>query len=105
MKTFHLGDILTLILARQLSPSAPGLSAVNALMDHVHGRRVPWTEIGGGAMATAADHLRTQFPALADLRLPDGANRADWLEVQVSNYGRWHQVQPMPALVSAAKEN
>lgn len=107
MTTFHLGDILTLILARQLSPSAPGLRAVGELMDHIHGGRVPWAGIPD-AMTSAAVHLRLQFPELAALHLPDSANRPEWLAAQVSRFGEQHEVPPIRTdadLVGATKES
>ncbi len=106
--THHLGDILTLILGKQLSPSAPGLSGPLALMDHVYGHKAPVSAIRP-AMAITAEHLRTEFPALAELSLPDGADRTAWLAVQVERFGEQHEVRPIPsaeyALTATTKES
>lgn len=108
MTTFHLGDILSLIATRALSPT--GLSAVKALTNHVTGRNNFVFEMPH-AMQAAAAHLREQFPDLAALTVPRFAHHedtADWLAAQVQRFGEQHEVTPIPtalALTTTSKES
>lgn len=97
MKTFHLGDILTLLTVHALAPG--GLPAVKKLADHMNGRVLFMYELARGLQDARAE-LARQFPELAAVRLPHLASptdRADWLAAQVSRFGEQHEVQPIAA--------
>jgi hypothetical protein len=107
VKTFHLGDILTLISVRAVSPT--GLRAVKALCDHMTGRALFNHEMPTALRDCGID-LRRQFPALADLRVPHLAHPediADWLAAQAQRFGEQHEVTPIRtdlALTATSKE-
>lgn len=106
MKTFHLGDILTVLTGWALAPG--GLPAVRELLEHMTGMRPLDLGVIQAYMQARAD-LRRQFPELAELRFPRLAahdDYEDWLAVQVTRFGEHHPVEPIAAdLVTATKEH
>lgn len=95
-ETYHLGDLLSVTTDRLLSP------------DHIHGVARLLTHMTGDTLMThqlplASDamvpELLAQFPWLADVKPPRGADSTDliaWLSRAVSVHGEHHVVQPAP---------
>jgi hypothetical protein len=104
-KTFHIGDLITVVTGRLVSPNHIG--GVYEVCDHVTGE-AHMTHQLPRASKTVTPWLIDQHPWLADITVPDfdipedapreAAERivAEWLSGPAAHYGEHHEVKAMP---------
>lgn len=97
MKVFHLGDILSVITGRLLSPR--GMEGVYDILNYMIGYNLFSHQLPR-AERDCCPELLKQHPALADAIPPDNfrddAHVKDWLSEMVSLYGDTLSVEPVP---------
>ena len=94
---FHLGDIISVTTGRLVAPN--GMGGVQAFMEYMAGEPI-WTHQLPRVSRECEATLRAQFPAFADLEVPQLASPSDyeaWLETQVTRFGAMHEVTPLNA--------
>jgi hypothetical protein len=95
-REFHLGDILSVITGRILSPRHIG--GVIDLTNFMTGENLEMTAVPRGT-DECAGRLLEQHPDLAEVQAPDfGGSQeavAKWLAVEVARYGAWRKVAPL----------
>lgn len=104
-RAFHLGDLITVVTGRLVSPGHMG--AVYEVCDFVTGE-AHMTHQLPRASKTVTPWLLEQHPWLADIEVPDfdfpsgisqddaGRIVADWLAGPVAQHGEQHEVTAMP---------
>jgi hypothetical protein len=104
-KSFHLGDLVTVVTGRLVSPNH--INGANDVCGFVTGEQHMTHQLLR-ASKTVTPWLLEHLPWLADITVPEfdipsGASRedamriiGDWLAGPVSRYGEWHDVTPMP---------
>lgn len=99
-RSFHLGDILTVTTGKLVSPRH--IAAVYDVLNWMTGDNL-FTHQLPRAMDECQPHLRAQHPDLANLDVPnfpegEAAELAvsEWLAGQVSRFGEFRDVAPMP---------
>lgn len=94
MRKFHLGDILSIITGRLLSPRH--MEGVYDILSFMTGEEL-YTHQLGRAKEECAPYLLTEMPWLRQID-PTGVtpdNWKEWLDQQVQKYGEWHDVLPI----------
>lgn len=96
VKKFHLGDVLSIITRRPVSPRS--LDGVYDILSFMTGHSVYTHEIPG-AIRECRPYLLIQFPQLAEIDASDVniENRATWLAEQVARYGEEFEVKSLPS--------
>lgn len=95
MKRVHLGDVLSVTTGHFLAPG--GFGDVHALLDYLTGDTL-FTHQLPRAVEECAPALLRQFPALADVVVPefDDPSEVDvWLAARVAEYGEHLDVEPL----------
>lgn len=96
-KTFHLGDILTVTTGRLVSPRH--MDGVYDILNWMTGDNL-FTHQLPRANEECAPHLLAQHPDLAAVQVPDGFTGREhveaWLAGQVTAYGEYRDVAPLP---------
>lgn len=96
MKSFHLGDILSVTTGFLLSPSK--MDGLYQILDYMTGDQL-FTHQLPRASRECAPALLAQHPALADIQAPEsfaGPEDAEaFLMVQVARFGEYLDVQPL----------
>jgi len=97
-KTFHLGDILSIITGRLVSPRH--IDGVHDILNWMTGDNL-FTHQLPRACAECAPGLLAQHPSLADVETPGDftseAQVTEWLETQMAWLGRELPVSPLAA--------
>jgi hypothetical protein len=94
-KVFHLGDVLSIITGRLVSPRyLDGVYDILSFMigDSVYTHQIPQ------AIKECRPYLLIQFPQLAEIDTSDVniENRATWLTEKVARYGEEFEVKSLP---------
>lgn len=92
VKTFHVGDVLSVYFSTVLSPT--GMAGVYGLTDHLLEINLTHDETIA-RMGECRDLLVTQFPWLLSLEDPDllsGAAREEWGSAISRDHGIWLSV-------------
>lgn len=95
MKTFHLGDILSVTTEKLVAPG--GIAAVHELLDYMVGEPL-WTHQLPRANDECKPELLRQHPFLVEVTAPDFADEAHvwrWLGEQVDRWGESFEVAPL----------
>lgn len=96
MKTFHLGDLLSITTQRLVANGHIG--AIHELLDYMTGERLFTHQLPRAARECEPALLR-QFPRLAEVHAPDefeGKEHVErWLAEQVTLFGEWFEVEPL----------
>jgi hypothetical protein len=94
---FHLGDIISVTTGILVAPN--GMGGVQEFLEYMAGEPI-WTHQLPRVSRECKDTLRAQFPAFADLEVPQLASPSDyvgWLETQAARFGAMHEVAPLNA--------
>jgi hypothetical protein len=97
-RTFHVGDILSLMTGRLVSPD--GINGLHALAEHMAGEPV-WTHQLPRVSEESEQSLRDQFPDLAAIEIPTFTSKDREAEVKVwitniaNRYGATRDVEPL----------
>jgi hypothetical protein len=93
-RTFHLGDVITVITSRLFSPS--GMAGLYNILSYIKGKEVYTRQIEGSC-ADCREHILNQHPNLAGIDTsgvnPD--NTKQWLAEQVEKYGEQIEIKPL----------
>lgn len=103
-RSFHIGDLLTVVDGRLVSPNHIG--GVYEVVDFVTGQQHMTHQLGRAAQVVKP-WLLEQHPWLTDVEfsyeIPDGASNeqagdiiATWLAGEAAVWGEFHEVEPMP---------
>jgi hypothetical protein len=95
-RTWHLGDILSVMTGILVAPD--GMGAVAAFLDYLTGDQL-FTHQLPRAGEVCGPWLRAQFPDLAGIdpgKMPAG-DVADWLAALVARFGERRAVRSLPA--------
>lgn len=97
-RTFHIGDILSVIHDRLVSPTR--MDGLYQLLDWMTGDNL-YTHQMPRASGECVPALRAQHPDLAAVVIPVGLEGEEpvmaWLAEQVAIFGETRQVAPLPA--------
>lgn len=95
-RTFHIGDLLSVITGRLLSPRH--MAGVQELLDYTTGDSI-FTHQIPRACEECAPELRQQHPDLAAVDVPEsvvGEERVQrWITEQVARFGEYRVVRPL----------
>ena len=100
-KTFHIGDILTAMTGRLVSPSH--VDGLYGILDHMTGESLMTHQLPRGSREVE-DILRERFPDLAAIEIPDWSDvpveqRKDavltWLGEMAAEHGETREVAPL----------
>lgn len=98
MKTFHLGDILSVTTERLCSPR--GIDALYDLLSYMTGENLMTHQLPR-ANDDCKPALIEQMPGLAAVQMPESlegpAAVMAWLDEQVQLYGEEYEVEPLAA--------
>lgn len=96
MKTFHLGDLLSITTGRLLAPGH--ISAIHQLLDYMTGDTL-FTHQIPRAVAECAPALLAQYPFLSTIETPeefDGPEHVErWVAELVAMHGAEFKVEPL----------
>ena len=90
---FHIGEILSVITLRMLSPS--GMDGIRTLVSYMVGGRYPDRLLEDAALLLTPELLK-QFPFLSDIEVPEFSSTdegLEWLCEIADKYGEWHKVK------------
>ncbi len=95
MKEFHLGDILSIITDKMLSPRH--LEGIHDILNYMTGDDLSTHQIPR-AMHECKPYLLEQYPKLKDVNIHDlgKENWKEWLDKQIKLYGEMLPVKPIP---------
>ena len=105
-RTFHLGDLITVVTGHLVSPNHIG--AVYDVCDFVTGEAHMTHQLPRASKAITP-WLLEQHPWLADIKVPNFAGADEravfaWLDEQVARYGEQHEVRAMPLGMYVGRE-
>lgn len=103
-KQFHLGDLLTVMTQRLLSPN--GMKGVYSIVAFVTGEQHLTNQLPR-AMSDAAPWLLGQHPWLAEITVPEFDSEEkvhSWLAEAVERWGADHEVEAMPLGMYVGRE-
>ena len=96
-KSFHIGDLLSVVTHRLVSPNHMG--GVYNVVDFVTGEEHMTHQLPRACNAVKPVLLE-QLPWLATITVPESLNDETevlrWLDTVVAEYGEMHVVEPMP---------
>lgn len=86
-QNFHIGDVLSIITGKLLSPT--GMDGVRAILEYMHGAPGIFTHQIPMAMERYKPFLLQQFPMFASIddSVINTENYTSWLEEQITKYG------------------
>lgn len=94
MKEFHLGDILSIITDKLVSPG--GMEGIYDILNYMTGDDI-FTHQIPRAMRECKPYLLNQYPQLRDVNIQDNKeNWKEWLDKQIELYGEMLPVKPIP---------
>lgn len=92
-RDFHLGDVLTVLTGRMLSPR--GMDGVYDILDFLTGGSLLTHQLVR-ALSECRGPLLAQHPDLAGVDVPELAQVAEWLDEQVARFGETRTVATVP---------
>lgn len=107
MKSFHLGDVLSVTTGKLVGPS--GIGGVYEICDHML-RTSHFTHQLPRAAEDARPAIFAQYPELKEVEVPkfgEGVTKEDvlaWVETQVPRYGATLDLEPVSVAEAAKKE-